>query len=84
MLHTSTYYECVSDGLFRVYLQDGVQGLWAGCGSSLVLVINPAIQFMAYEAIKRLPMKTLLDWFVFLLLNCLTADHDVMNTLKQH
>jgi adenine nucleotide transporter 17 len=33
--------------------QEGVTSLWNGTVPSLMLVSNPAIQFMIYEAIKR-------------------------------
>jgi adenine nucleotide transporter 17 len=33
--------------------QEGVTSLWNGTIPSLMLVSNPAIQFMTYEAIKR-------------------------------
>jgi hypothetical protein len=33
--------------------QEGVTSLWNGTIPSLILVSNPAIQFMTYEAIKR-------------------------------
>lgn len=46
-------YKGMMDGLRRVYAEEGVAGLWASCGSSLLLVCNPAIQFMVYESIKR-------------------------------
>lgn len=42
-----------TDGLLRVGREEGVSGLWSGACSSLILTINPAIQFMAYEAMKR-------------------------------
>ena len=32
---------------------EGIAGLWSGSCSSLILTINPAIQFMTYEAMKR-------------------------------
>lgn len=32
---------------------EGVSKLWSGAVSSLVLVSNPAIQFMIYESVKR-------------------------------
>jgi len=32
---------------------EGAEGLWSGVGASLLLVTNPALQFMAYELIKR-------------------------------
>lgn len=42
-----------SDGLTKVRREEGIAGLWSGAASSLVLTINPAIQFMVYEAMKR-------------------------------
>lgn len=33
--------------------EEGLTGLWSGACSSLILTINPAIQFMAYEAMKN-------------------------------
>nr|CAD7581968.1 unnamed protein product [Timema californicum] len=39
--------------MMRVAHEEGVQGLWSGTVPSLFLVLNPAIQFMTYEAIKR-------------------------------
>ncbi|KAF2357674.1 Mitochondrial substrate/solute carrier [Trinorchestia longiramus] len=46
-------YKGMIDGLLRLFREEGLTGLWAGCTSSLMLVINPAIQFMTYEAMKR-------------------------------
>jgi len=46
-------YKGLIDGLFRIAHSEGIGGLWSGTLSSLILVINPAIQFMAYEGIKR-------------------------------
>lgn len=43
----------VTDGLFHVAKTEGVGALWRGTLPSLMLVSNPALQFMAYEAIKR-------------------------------
>lgn len=52
--HTATRrYKGMLDGLLRVGREEGVSGLWSGACSSLILTINPAIQFMAYEAMKR-------------------------------
>ncbi|XP_046398521.1 peroxisomal membrane protein PMP34 [Ischnura elegans] len=41
------------DGLMKVYGRGGIPALWAGTVPSLILVSNPAIQFAAYEALKR-------------------------------
>lgn len=41
------------DGILHIWKYEGVQKLWAGALPSLILVTNPAIQFMTYESIKR-------------------------------
>ena len=41
------------DGLIYIWRVEGLKKLWAGTLPSLMLVMNPAIQFMTYEAIKR-------------------------------
>uniref|UniRef100_A0A182T509 Peroxisomal membrane protein PMP34 n=1 Tax=Anopheles maculatus TaxID=74869 RepID=A0A182T509_9DIPT len=46
-------YDGLLDGLQYIARTEGVRGLWAGAIPSLMLVINPAIQFMVYEALKR-------------------------------
>ncbi|KAK1243057.1 hypothetical protein MKX07_003685 [Trichoderma sp. CBMAI-0711] len=49
---------------------DGVSGLWRGLKASLVLVVNPAITYGAYERLKTIffPGKTKLKpWEAFLL-----------------
>lgn len=38
---------------------EGVLGLWSGTTTSLLLVSNPAIQFGAYEQLKRILKKTM-------------------------
>ncbi|XP_055530621.1 peroxisomal membrane protein PMP34 [Wyeomyia smithii] len=47
------HYDNLLDGLIYIGRTEGVKGLWAGSIPSLLLVINPAIQFMVYEALKR-------------------------------
>ena len=42
------------DGLRDVYSNEGVRGLWRGTLLALVGVSNGALQFMAYEELKRL------------------------------
>ncbi|XP_053648178.2 peroxisomal membrane protein PMP34 isoform X2 [Cherax quadricarinatus] len=49
----SRKYKGMLDGLRHVGREEGLAGLWSGAGSSLILTVNPAIQFMAYEAMKR-------------------------------
>ncbi|XP_063703557.1 peroxisomal membrane protein PMP34 [Culicoides brevitarsis] len=46
-------YDNLLDGLFYIARNEGITALWAGAAAGLVLVINPAIQFMTYESIKR-------------------------------
>ncbi|XP_033212675.1 peroxisomal membrane protein PMP34 [Belonocnema kinseyi] len=40
-------------GLIHIWKNEGFRRLWAGTLPSLMLVINPAIQFMTYESLKR-------------------------------
>ncbi|XP_065167941.1 peroxisomal membrane protein PMP34 [Atheta coriaria] len=47
------YYSGLLDGLVHIANTEGVSALWNGVGPSLMLVINPAIQFTIYEALKR-------------------------------
>ncbi|XP_050098533.1 peroxisomal membrane protein PMP34 [Anopheles aquasalis] len=49
----SVKYDGLLDGLQYIARTEGIRGLWAGAVPSLLLVINPAIQFMVYEALKR-------------------------------
>ncbi|XP_042211263.1 peroxisomal membrane protein PMP34-like [Homarus americanus] len=49
----SRKYKGLLDGLAHVGREEGLAGLWSGATSSLILTVNPAIQFMAYEAMKR-------------------------------
>ncbi|XP_066600229.1 peroxisomal membrane protein PMP34 [Prorops nasuta] len=46
-------YNTLYDGLLHIWKSEGLEKLWAGTLPSLMLVINPAIQFMTYESIKR-------------------------------
>ena len=42
-----------SDAMYKILKKEGFAGLWSGTIPSIVLAINPAIQFMVYEALKR-------------------------------
>ena len=42
-----------SDCLAQIAKYEGLMALWGGLASSLVLVTNPAINYMVYEALKR-------------------------------
>lgn len=53
LTNKSTPYDSLMDGLFYIAKSEGLAALWAGALPSLILVSNPAIQFMTYEAIKR-------------------------------
>ncbi|XP_043289443.1 peroxisomal membrane protein PMP34 isoform X1 [Venturia canescens] len=46
-------YDNLVDGLLHIWKYEGLKNLWAGTLPSLMLVANPAIQFMTYEALKR-------------------------------
>lgn len=46
-------YTGLIDGIFHIARSEGLKKLWSGLMPSLVLVSNPAIQFMVYETLKR-------------------------------
>lgn len=46
-------YTTLVEGLVDVFKKEGTCGLWSGTIPSLLLVSNPAIQFMVYESLKR-------------------------------
>ena len=46
-------YDGLISGLKYIAQHEGIQKLWSGTTASLMLVVNPAIQFSVYEAIKR-------------------------------
>lgn len=49
----SKHYKNLIEGLAYVGKTEGITGLWSGTIPSLMLVINPALQFMMYEMLKR-------------------------------
>ena len=42
-----------ADCLYKICKYEGIKTLWSGTSASLLLVSNPAIQFMVYETLKR-------------------------------
>ncbi|NWU57385.1 PM34 protein, partial [Dromas ardeola] len=64
-----TNYKGIIDAFHQIIRDEGVLALWNGTFPSLLLVFNPAIQFMFYEGSKRKLLKkqlqlTSLDAFV--------------------
>lgn len=45
--------DSLMEGLVELFQKEGAKGLWSGTLPSLLLVSNPAIQFMVYEYLKR-------------------------------
>ncbi|XP_071982903.1 peroxisomal membrane protein PMP34 isoform X5 [Engystomops pustulosus] len=52
-----TTYTGISDAFQKILQHEGILALWNGTLPSLLLVFNPAIQFMFYEALKRQVLK---------------------------
>ncbi|KAG1967293.1 peroxisomal membrane protein PMP34 [Pimephales promelas] len=48
-----THYRGIMDAFVQIMQQEGVGALWNGTFPSLLLVLNPAVQFMLYEGLKR-------------------------------
>lgn len=48
-----TQYRGILDAFSQIIATEGVGALWNGTLPSLILVLNPAVQFMFYEAMKR-------------------------------
>ncbi|KAM6957418.1 peroxisomal membrane protein PMP34 [Aplochiton taeniatus] len=48
-----THYKGILDAFSQIIAHEGVGTLWNSMLPSLVLVFNPAVQFMFYEAMKR-------------------------------
>ncbi|MGH0123495.1 UNVERIFIED_CONTAM: hypothetical protein FKN15_022720 [Acipenser sinensis] len=48
-----THYSGILDAFRQILLSEGLPTLWNGTLPSLLLVLNPALQFMVYEGLKR-------------------------------
>ncbi|CAH0729817.1 unnamed protein product, partial [Brenthis ino] len=65
-------YSNLFEGLCDIFKKEGMSGLWSGTLPSLLLVSNPAIQFMVYESLKRkLVTKGYFDSFTAFLIGAL-------------
>jgi hypothetical protein len=45
------------DALTRIAKEEGVEALWGGTASSLLLVTNPVIHFVVYDKVKMVFLK---------------------------
>ncbi|XP_016419220.1 peroxisomal membrane protein PMP34-like [Sinocyclocheilus rhinocerous] len=52
-----THYNGIIDAFVQIMQREGVGALWNGTFPSLLLVLNPAVQFMIYEGLKRQLMR---------------------------
>ncbi|MBZ3876923.1 Peroxisomal membrane protein PMP34 [Sciurus carolinensis] len=52
-----TNYKGIIDAFHQIVRDEGILALWNGTFPSLLLVFNPAIQFMFYEGLKRQLLK---------------------------
>ncbi|XP_074083106.1 peroxisomal membrane protein PMP34 isoform X1 [Macrotis lagotis] len=52
-----TNYKGIFDAFHQIMRDEGILALWNGTLPSLLLVFNPAIQFMFYEGLKRQLLK---------------------------
>ncbi|XP_037738253.1 peroxisomal membrane protein PMP34 isoform X4 [Chelonia mydas] len=57
-----TNYKGIVDAFHQIIRDEGILALWNGTFPSLLLVFNPAIQFMFYEGFKRKLLKTRLQF----------------------
>lgn len=57
---TEERYSGLIDGLCKIIRAQGPGALWSGTAPSLILVTNPAIQFMIFEMLKR-NMQKMID-----------------------
>uniref|UniRef100_A0A3B4AME6 Uncharacterized protein n=1 Tax=Periophthalmus magnuspinnatus TaxID=409849 RepID=A0A3B4AME6_9GOBI len=63
----STSYSGILDAFMQIIRDEGAGALWNGTFPSLLLVLNPAIQFMIYEGLKRQLRKGLTSVEVFII-----------------
>jgi len=50
-------YKGMADALTRISKEEGVEALWGGTASSLMLVSNPVIHFVVYDKVKMIFAK---------------------------
>nr|XP_006011126.1 PREDICTED: peroxisomal membrane protein PMP34 [Latimeria chalumnae] len=56
-----TNYKGIMDAFYQIFRDEGVMALWNGTLPSLLLVFNPAIQFMFYEGLKRQLLRSRME-----------------------
>ncbi|XP_064419221.1 peroxisomal membrane protein PMP34 isoform X2 [Latimeria chalumnae] len=57
-----TNYKGIMDAFYQIFRDEGVMALWNGTLPSLLLVFNPAIQFMFYEGLKRQLLRSRMEF----------------------
>ncbi|XP_070779549.1 peroxisomal membrane protein PMP34 isoform X3 [Enoplosus armatus] len=62
-----TNYSGIRDAFVQIIRDEGVGALWNGTFPSLLLVLNPAVQFMIYEGLKRQLRRGLSSVEVFII-----------------
>lgn len=72
ILPENVHYSGLTDGILKIARNEGIAALWSGSIPSLLLVLNPALHFMTYEALKRhlkkvYGSKEISGWIYFLL-----------------
>lgn len=78
-----------SDAFHQIIRDEGIQALWNGTFPSLLLVFNPAIQFMFYEGLKRNILRrqeqvrdeSFRSWSLFVQLKCCLICFDFCLTI---
>lgn len=69
--HRSIGYANLIEGLGYIWRTEGSAGLWAGTIPSLMLVSNPALQFMMYETLKERILSQRPSAYTFFLIGAL-------------
>lgn len=64
--------ESLSSCFMSIIKNEGFAGLFKGMSSSLILALNPVIQFVAYEHMKRRLREQKLNGFVYFIIGALT------------
>jgi len=52
----------------EIYKSDGLKGFFSGVGSSLILIINPIINYVIYEYLKKIFKGYIISPSLFLII----------------